>query len=123
MIVGLSVAGSTPSLLHAMLELLVDHNAAYYRSLGMPASERIDAMGVRYRPDEPSDSIVLVSAAMLGTHASCGSAAAAWAGWHRAAWRTARIELSLVSSTPMVFHAVAIVDGWGVWDPATRLQK
>lgn len=111
--------GATRSLAEALLEVLVQYNADAYRRGGL---RRIDELPLIYRPDERQPVITLVAADMLQGQriVSCGSAAGAWAGWHRAQGRNAHGKL--LERDNGMFHAIAIVDGV-TWDPATQLRR
>jgi hypothetical protein len=121
--------GITDPFADAVLEALVAYNAtAYQRDRALP---RIDEAPVVYQPDEPSASIVLVAADCLVRRlgdggvrkVSCGTAAAAWAGWHRAAGRAAHVQRrAREHKSGMLWHAVAVVDGVA-WDPARELRR
>lgn len=119
MIISITSKGVTQGLAEAMLDALADYNAAVYTEDS--ALLRIERVGVLYRPDAVGTIISLhaVDTLLSGAIVSCGTASAAWLGWHRARGVTGTIELR--RTAPRVWHATANVGGV-VWDPAVRLR-
>lgn len=123
MIVGLQTAGVDGALVLAQLEALALYCERLYRA--HPSWPRVDESGVRYRPDPPSDRVLLVAPDVWGTHVSCGSAAAAYVGWQRA-HGAPRWEVFTFPVAPGVWHAVAYqgdVRGHVVWDPMKDMPR
>lgn len=118
--------GVTAPLAQSLLQALAEYNADAYRRL--PSLPRIDALNVRYIPDAVGRSIDLVAVDVMSRRpgdarierVSCGSAAAAWAGWNLSRGRPANVEL-LEEYFP-AWHAISRC-GSATWDPKIALRE
>lgn len=118
--------GVTAPLAQALLQALAEYNADAYRR--DPKLPRIELMHVRYVPDRVGKTIDLVAVDAMSRQpgdarlerVSCGSAAAAWAGWNIARGRAASVEMA--SEGIATWHATARC-GSVVWDPKVAMRE
>jgi hypothetical protein len=122
--IGIRCSGVGGELVHAQLEALTQLcGRLYAERRELP---RVDHSGVTYRPDPPSDEIVLEAPDVWGTSISCGSAAAAYAGWQRSRGAPWQVRADMVA--PGVWHAYAYIYDLPsahrrVWDPMKELRR
>lgn len=131
MLIGIRCGGVSSELVRAQVDAATRYNARLYsKERDRP---RIDDMrSVSYRPDAIGEEIVIqtVDTWRVVEQVSCGTAAAAYAGFERSRGRPWHVRVELVA--PGLWHATCVLydlttrrlrDGAQVWDPAKELRR